>query len=353
MKRILLFFIITLAVLQPLCAQTTYIANSNPGASGGVNVFTGTNSINLALAVAVTGDIIYVAPSSVIYSNPTLGGKGVTIVGGGFNPDKPGGALSRLGSVYANANNFKLSGLVINDVNIPGAFSNIMIEKCRVGNIGDGSGGSAKGNMIVQNCILGEATSSGSASIYIGIGSSNVRFSNNIIYAYSPSTSAMTRLNAAIIENNVFIGAASGGSLPAFSEITNSDIKNNIFYGIRPNGIGTFTGNTLQNNLSFASSDNVFPTINGNTSVNNIEGQDPLFADLPFGTAFNFSYDPTLQAGSPAKTTGFGGIEMGPFGGPTPFDIYGTSLPLVQTIISPASVNEGSDMTVRIRAKGN
>ena len=345
---------IILAGVLTVSAQTTYIANSNPGASGGVNVFTGTNSINAAIAVAVTGDIIYVVPSSVVYSTPTLGGKGVTIVGGGFNPDKPGGALSILGAVYANANNFKLSGLVINsDVNIPGPFSNIMIEKCRVGRIGDGSGGSAKGNLIVQNCIIGEASSSGSASIYIGSGSSNVRFSNNIIYAYSPSTSAMTRLNAAIIENNVFIGAASGGSLPAFSEVTNSDIKNNIFYGIRPNGIGTFTGNTFQHNLSFASSDNVFPTINDNTSLNNIEGEDPLFANLPFGTAFNFSHDATLQTGSPAKGTGVGGIDMGPFGGPTPFDVYGTSLPLVQTIISPASVNEGSDMTVRIRAKGN
>lgn len=344
--------------VAPSFGQTIYIANSAPGAIGGTNVFTGSNSINLALAAASTGDIIYVVPSSVVYTTPTLGGKGVTIIGGGFNPDKPGGLRSTVGAVYANANNFRLSGLVItSELNIPGSFSNIMIDKCRIGSIGDGSGGSAKGNLTIVNCII-EGQPSGSGGLYIGSGSTNVRIANNIIYCYSPSVAAVHRLNGAVIENNIFIGSASGGTLAAFEDVTNSNIKNNIFYGIRPYGMhnGTtslYSGNTAQNNLSFGASDNVFPTIDGNTSANNIEAQDPVFSNLPFGTAYSFSYDATLQAGSPAIGTGFGGTDMGIFGGLSPFDVYGTSLPIVQTIIAPASVTQGTNMDVRVNAKGN
>jgi hypothetical protein len=361
MKRIsfnFLFIIGLVIILMITCihaakSQTTYIANSNPGAAGGTNVFTGSNSINAALAVAVTGDIIYVVPSSITYGTPSLNGKGVTLIGGGFNPNKPGGALSTLGGIYGNANNFRASGLVITDLNIPGPFSNIMIDKCRIGNIGDGSGGSAKGNLIIQNCIIGEASQSGGSIIYIGSGSSNVRISNNIIYCFAPTASAITRLNAATIENNIFIGSASGGTLVAFNTVTNSDIKNNIFFGIRPTGTGTFTGNIQQYNLSYAASDNTFPTTNGNTSVSNLEGQNPLFVNLPHGTSFNFTYNPALQTGSPAIGSGVGGIDMGVFGGPTPYDVYGTSLPIVQSIIAPGTATQGSNMTVRVQAKGN
>ena len=355
MKKILCMLAFVLFVV-PAFTQTIYIANSSPGAVGGTNVFTGSNSINSALAVAVTGDIIYVVPSSVAYGSPSLNGKGVSLIGGGFNPDKPGGALSTLSGIYANANNFRLSGLVIEGVNIPGSFSNIMIDKCRMKYLTDGSGGSAKGNLIIQNCIIGETSQSGSASLYIGVGSTNVRISNNIIYAFSPTANAITRLNAATIENNVFIGSASGGTLLAFSTVTNCDIKNNIFYGMRPTGTTNYTDNVQQYNLSFGASDNTFSTINGNTSVNNLEGQDPLFVNLPFGTSFSFTYDPALQVAptpSPAIGSGLGGIDMGIFGGSTPYDIYGTSLPIVQTIIAPGTVSQGTNMDVRIKAKGN
>ncbi len=86
-------------------SQTIYIANSSAGAVTGVNTFTGNNAINLAIAAAAAnGDIIYVVPNGVGYLPPTLGGKGVSIIGAGFNPDKPGGAHSILAGISANAN---------------------------------------------------------------------------------------------------------------------------------------------------------------------------------------------------------------------------------------------------------
>lgn len=354
MKKVLIFWVLVICA-GPVFSQTIYIANSSPGAVGGTRVFTGSNSINSAIAAASTGDIIYVVPSSVVYTQPTLGGKGVTLIGGGFNPDKANGALSQVGGIYGNANNWRVSGIVFTtEVNIPGTFNNIMIDKCRLkGGVGDGSGGSAKGNLIIQNCLI-EGSPSGSAPLYIGSGSTGVRISNNIIYVISPAASGATRLNAATIENNIFIGA-SGSSIAAFNTVTNSDIKNNIFYGVRPLGTVTFTDNVLQNNLSFGASDNTYSTSNGNTSINNVENSDPQFESLPFGTGtfYNFSFDPRLKVGSPAIGTGINGIDMGIFGGPTPYDIYGTSLPLVQSIEAPASHTQGTNMNVRVQAKGN
>lgn len=336
-------------------SQTIRIANSNPGAVSGVNVYTGVTSINQAITASANGDIVYVVPSSIVYSQARFDGKNVTVMGGGFNPDKPGAARSTLNSVYLNANNVRLSGLVINSgLDIPGAFNNIMIDKCRFGNLTDGTGGSAKGNVIIQNCIIGEAGAGGGASIYVGIGSSGVRISNNIIYLPSSNGSGIDRVNNGIIENNVFVGNVSGGTIPAFRDVTNSDIKNNIFYAVKTNiTVGTFTGNVQQFNLTFDASDNTFSTINGNTSISNIIGQNPLFVNHLFGTAHSFTYNTHLQTTSPAKGTGQGGIDMGIYGGATPFDPFGTSLPIVQTIIAPGSVVQGTNMNVQVKGKGN
>ena len=354
MKKIITI-IGALAIAIAGLSQTIRIANSNPGAVSGVNVYTGGTSITQAITASANGDIVYVVPSSIVYNEARFDGKNVTVIGGGFNPDKPGAARSTLSSVYLNANNVRLSGLVINSaLNIPGPFNNIMIDKCRFGHLTDGTGGAAKGNLVIQNCIIGEFGQSGGAAIYVGIGSSGVRISNNVIYIPSVNASGINLLNNGIIENNVFIGNVSGATVSAFRDVTNSDIKSNIFYAVRTNiTVGTFTGNVQQFNLSFDASDNTFVTINGNTSVSNIIGQNPLFVNHPVGTAHSFTYDTHLQATSPAKGTGLGGIDMGIYGGATPFDPFGTSLPIVQTIIAPGTVVQGTNMNVQVKGKGN
>jgi len=335
-------------------SQTIYIANSAVGAIGGTNVFTGANSINLALAAASNGDIIYVIPSSVTYSTVSLF-KSVKIMGGGFNPDKPGALRSTVNSVVpgTGANNIRISGLVINNGITFGSgtnLSNIMIDKCRVRSIDGGT--ATLGNIIIENCIIAENYTGGPA-INLNLASTNVRISNNIIYSHNLNTSfAVHSINAGLIENNIFIDWVSGGALAAFGSATNCDIRNNIFYGVRPTGTGTYTGNTQQNNLGFGASDNTFSTV-GNSSISNLQGSDPMFVNLPYSSTYLFSYNASLQVGSPAIGSGIGGINMGVFGGTHPFDIYGTSLPTVQEIIPPGTVYQGSNMNVRVKAKGN
>jgi hypothetical protein len=353
MKK-LLFPIVVLFFTIPSFSQTIWIANSAVGAVGGTNVLTGNNSINLAIAAAAPGDIIYVVPSNVTYSLGTLN-KSVTIFGGGFNPDKPGALRSTVAgfNFVAGVTNVRLSGLVTTTQIAFGGTgtSNVMIDKCRMRDIN--VNGATVGNLIIENCIVGENLPGLPLG---GFGSStNVRISNNLIYNSNNSGNqgAIQSLNAGLIENNIFIGTAAGGALPSFNAVTNCDIRNNIFLGTRPQAIGTFTGNTQQNNLSFGASDNTFSTINGNTSISNIQGSDPLFVNLPYGTTHFFTYNAALQTGSPAIGSGVGGINMGVFGGTHPFDNFGTSLPIVQAITPPGTVYQGTNMNVRVQAKGN
>ncbi|MEX1238727.1 MAG: hypothetical protein WEB30_03390 [Cyclobacteriaceae bacterium] len=331
-------------------SQTMYIANSNTGATGGTNVFTGANSINVAITAAAAGDIIYVVPSSVLYTDPIID-KSVSLIGGGYNPDKPGSSVSSMSSLSINTNDVRISGLVmINYVTHQGLLSNIMIDNCRARRVIVPNANTV-GNMIVQNCIIGENETN--APFFLQTASSNITLSNNIIYHADGTGAAIQGLNGGTVENNVFIAYASPGTATAFQDVTLSNIQNNIFLGVAPVGLGTFSNNVQQNNLSFSTSNDVFSTLNGNTSVNNKEGLSPLFANVLLGTSFSFSYDLTLQAGSPAIGAGVGGTDMGVFGGLNPYDIYGTSLPIVRTITAPNTVSQGSNMDVRVEAKGN
>lgn len=344
MKRILSIIAILLSGTAGF-AQTIFTANSNPGAVAGTNVFTGASAINSAITAAAAGDIIYIVPSSVVYSSPNLG-KGVSLIGGGFNPDQPGANVATMDYVNISSGNIRLSGIVIRESIsfFSGNYSNIMIDKCRIKYMYVESG-RAVANVIIQNCIIGE--NAPVTPISLQNTSSGVKISNNIIYGAS-SSGGFYSLDAAILENNVFIG----GGTNFFSIVTNCSIKNNIFYSAAPRG-SSFSNNDQQNNLSYSSSGDSFLTDNGNTSTNNIVSQNPLFVNLPFSPPFSFSYDVHLQAASPAIGTGLGGTDMGLFGGTNPYDVYGSPLPTVRSIVAPNTVTQGTNMNVRIQAKGN
>jgi hypothetical protein len=350
LTRITLFSLMVL----PAMGQTTWIANSAPGAVAGTNVFTGANAINNAIAAASNGDIIYVVPSGVVYSTPSFNGKQVSLFGGGFNPSNPSGGVSALGGVYLNANNVRLSGLVVlsGGVNMAGSFSNIIIDNCKIRYVTDGSGGSAKANLVIRNCIIGEEVANGSASLLIGSGSTGVSISNNIILCTGSGTACIDELSNAVVQNNIFIGAVSGSSVAAFREAVNSDIRSNIFYAVRPSGTNLFTGNIFQYNLSYDASDNTFPTVN-NTSISNIEDQNPMFVNFGPGTTYPISMDAHLQEGSPAEGTGYEDTDMGIFGGLTPFNVHGAPLPVVHSVTHQTIIDEDSDLTIRIQAEGN
>jgi hypothetical protein len=348
-------------------AQTLYVANNNPGANAGTNVFTGVNAIRDAFTASVAGDIIYVVPSPTTYGSLNIT-HGITIFGVGIRPSKDLGAKSLIGLVNIDADNVRLSGLInstgssdeirlgwntATGVNIDG----ITIENCRISRVLMTSGfTSTVSNLLIRNNVI---TGNGSLATHVLLNTTaNAIITNNIMT--EGGSGPMIRALNATITYNVF---AHTGNENSFDAVNDCIFDHNIFYGVRVDiPIGS-TGNSWTNNLSYGNttdSFNVFNvTDNGNNDVaapgSNIESvggsNDPLFVNFPLTSAWNDSYDLALQGGSPALNVN--GEDIGPSGGATPFDFEGNILPLIQSVTVPSVIPLGTDLPVTIKAKGN
>ncbi len=347
-----------LAALQNACAQTIRIANNNPGATPGTNVYTGGTALQDAIAAAVSGDIIHVVPSSVNYGGITITDKKLTVLGIGLNSQKQIGQKSLVDNITINesgSSGTRISGLHFGDllmlsVGTSIVLSNILIDNCQLEVVrGPFGSGNSIGNLIVRNCIINSSNSTFNPQAFELFTTSGVIITNNIIQGNCCSSGAISG-DGLTVTNNLFYYNNSGH---VFQDIDNATIQNNIFYGTSPAMNANCTGNTLRNNLVFSSGDDTFVTGPNTDGGGNVVA-DPLITNLPFVTSnWVYSYDITLLAGSPALGAGADATDIGPSGGATPFDYEGTFLPLIQEINMPAVVTQGNDLEVNIKAKGN
>ena len=347
MKRI---FYLSLILISSdwLAAQTLYVANNNPGAASGVNVFTGTTAIDDAMAAASNGDIIYFVPSQIQHPNVNIS-KELTLFGIGLSPNKDLAAKSVVSDVTINASNVRFSGIFARNVTLSPSspISGITIENSNVANIVHQSLTQAIDQLLIRNNIL--TTTLG--SLIILQTTSNVTIINNIIYCRQAN--GAVRGNDLIVFNNLFVGNGDVNDR-AFGDIDVSLIDHNIFFGAKVGLLSTASGNIFDNNLSFGSTNDVFVVDNTNSNTSNspnLESIDPMFVNLPFSIQWLDSYDITLQAGSPALN--YMGTDIGPSGGTTPFDAEGNLLPLIETVTIPAIIPVGADLPITIKAKGN
>lgn len=338
-------------------AQTLIVANNNPGAASGTNVYTGSTALQDAIAAASTTapfDIIYVVPSNVAYGQITID-RGLTIFGIGIRPDKDLSAKSQVGPIYINSSDVRISGIIgpsnggifmgwsVSDI----TYSRITIENSRFREIRQTNTLSVMlDQVLVRNNVI-QNLGWGGVEFYV---SSNVNVTNNIIYCNRSSGSF--RGNTVNVLNNLFIGDG-GGDQRAIVEAVDCLFDHNIFYGAYVNLTSASTGNVWNDNMSFGSTDDVFDVgLYANTSNSpNIESTDPLFVDMPVNSAWSDNYDITLQAGSPALN--INGTDIGPSGGAVPFDAEGNLLPLIQSVTLPTLIPVGTDLPVTIKAKGN
>ena len=93
MKKIFNTFLCILVIGTASYGQNLLVANNNPGAASGVNVFTGSTALQDAITASANGDIIYVVPSIINYGNIAID-KGITVFGIGIRADKNLGAKS-------------------------------------------------------------------------------------------------------------------------------------------------------------------------------------------------------------------------------------------------------------------
>ena len=350
--------ILLLVLVFSVSGQTIYTVNNNPGAILGVNVF---DNWTDAQTAATDGDIIYIVPSPISYGTLSIS-KELTIYGIGLYPETQTNIRSMVDNVGINASNVRISGLVMlrpngvgNSVFINQNITNITIEKCSFKKLDANDTGIA--NILIQNCVITENTAhSADGLIRFHNSTPNIRIANNIIYANQHSTQAYAvfyLLNGAIIENNLFMGHVSGARPRVFGSVTNSLIKNNIFYGASPNPRGAFTGNTIDHNMTFGSTTNGFTTTGNTYGSNNQIGVDPMFTNVQNDDFWSKNYDYSLMVGSTAIGAGDDGTDLGIDGGFAQFDPTATSLPLILSINIPAMISQGSQLPVTIKARGN
>lgn len=361
MKKILPV-VIALVLCVTVNAQTIYIANNNPGAPSGVNVFTGSTALQDALDAAVTNDIIHVIPGPTSYGNVIVDDKSITILGIGLNPQKNIGSRSLVGDISLNnpgASGSRISGLHFTKLRIANnnvtsyTISNLLLENCELDLVTGPQFTHTLGNMIIRNCILNASNGTGSAQAVLINTSSGVIISNNIIQGACCVHSSVQG-DGLTIEHNLFYYSDNGA---AFHDIDNSIVKNNIFFGTSPGLSSAETGNTFKNNLYFGG---VAPPaftdgVDGNSAdASNLEGMDPLLTNMSFtSSSWDFSQDITLMPLSPALGTGDDGTDIGPSGGANPYDPEGTFLPVIQALDIPGVVTQGTDLDVNVKATGN
>lgn len=356
---------ISLTLFSLLANSAIWVANNNPGAATGTNVFTGTNALRDAHTAASAGDIIYVVPSPISYGNLNII-KAITIFGVGIRPTKDLGAKSIVNVIKIDASNVRLSGLVnnssISEIQIgynAGAVNidAITIENCRMTRIIMTNTTSATiSNLLIRNNVLIGAGSLASHILLYTTASTTI--TNNVFIEGSSGT--MIKALNATITYNLFAHTENETSLDLLVDCI---FDHNILYGVRADVTATATGNSWTNNLCFGNtldSYHVFNvTTNGNNDIaapgSNIESvggsNDPLFVNFPLTSTWNDSYDFTLQAGSPALNVN--GEDIGPSGGAVPFNFEGNILPLIQSVSIPAVIPIGTDLPVIIKAKGN
>lgn len=357
MKNILQFIFGLLLISSIVKAQTLYVANNNPGAASGTNVFTGATALQDAIAAASATapyDIIYVVPSIIAYGQINID-KGLTIFGIGIRPDKDLGAKSQVGPIYIDASDVRISGIIgpTNGGVFIGwsggtvTYTNITIENSRFRELRQTNTTTVTiGNVLIRNNVI---FNDGWGGVEFHV-SSNVTIANNVIYCTRNAGSFIgSVLN---VSNNLFVGDNTSGER-AINEAVDCDFDHNIFYGTSVNLTSISTGNVWDDNLSFSTIDNVFDVgLYGNTTTtSNIENVDPLFVNFAPNASWSDALDFTLDVSSPALNVN--GTDIGPSGGPNPFLTEGNILPLIQTVTVPATIPVGSDLPVTIKAKGN
>jgi hypothetical protein len=360
MKKKVLATIVALGCALSVQAQNILIANNNPGAPTGTQVYP---NLQDAIDAAGLNDIIHVIPSSTSYGDVVISASYLTLQGIGINPDKAVGTKSTTGkiTIQNGVNNIKIDGIEVSNNYIQlghtstGNITNIIVENCIAGHVSQYSSSVTIGNVIIRNNVL-IGTASGDPNIDFTDNTSGVIATNNIIMGYY---SRGIGGNGIVVENNIFFG---DGSADSFGTLHNSTIRKNVFYGssFQLSELTSATGNAFEDNIAYtaATGDTAFlEGINGNTSLNDRVFTDlsqPFFENLTMTNTWQDELDFTLAAGSPLIVVAADPTQnVGPSGGSTPFNSEGTSLPLIERVTAPSVIQQGENLDVRIQASGN
>jgi len=299
----------------------------------GVNADFTTAQAATSAATVLAGDTIHLEPSTTSYGSLTTNKRLTWISTGAFLVANPNQQFSlnigrldgmTVGGTGNLANNSVFHIYIDGFVNIDA--SNIRIDRCFIAGALNLAGyvNSSGSSLVVINSWI-------QSNVSISQGNNNV-VTNNIIGGNINGTSLLT-----VYTHNV-IHAISAGA----STVTNAIVENNIFN--KSSSAYTFNNCTVQFNMSGAAS--VLPAGNNNQNsvamanvfVNNSGADDVSFV---------------LKAASPAIAAGSAGVDLGAFGGGSPFKLaIQPAIPAIYKIQAPAAPS-GNTLNVTFSTKSN
>jgi hypothetical protein len=318
MKQLLL--LLSLSACSMLASAKILRVNNNPGVTG---TYTTAQAAHNA---AEPGDIIHLEPSPTNYGNVTCIKPLTWVSVGAFLSSHPGlqysSEIGRIDNIEFNAGSsgsvahiYCTGGININTHSITLNRSFWATYGLTVHATGY--------NSTISQCY---------SPIGAELRASNVVFTNNIV-----STLTTESGFSGIISNNVFTYDLS------FGNIYNATFQNNISRGF---SFAFYNSNVSHNMKAGATG---LPSDNNNILNANM---DDVFAS-PFGYGSSVDKNYLLKAGSPAIGAGYDGVDMGAFGGATPF-VLGLQppIPAITSLNAPAATSAGS-INVVVSAKSN
>lgn len=279
---------------------------------------------------ASAGDTIHLEPSVNSYGSVSASKPLVWLSIGSFLIDNPGNQFSTTtGKIESITFNNGSTGSVVSlfaNGNLNIYTSNITINRSHV--LGTVSIYYNPSNIVItQNFI----------NTYCTIDATNVIFSNNIV-GYGINMSGYNA--SAIITNNVFNYINRNENYHGPASIYNAVFQNNI--SIKG---GTYA---FYNSLPTY---NMFPDANfpsGNNNLLNVN-----MSNVFVNHTGTVDKDFQLKTGSPAIASGYGSIDMGAFGGSTPYKLaLQPAIPAITNMSTPSSTG-GNTIQVTFSAESN
>lgn len=193
-------------------------------------------------------------------------------------------------------------------------------------------------------------------------GWTHIRNSNgtSVFKCYGGGVFCSNNISALSIENSIFLYGCYLHNANVKNCLFDADLSNNEAYGfsdcnvsnsiLMPVSFFWDLSSTFNNNI-FMSSDPL--SINNG---NNIPSIDPATLFVGYPVQSNYSDDGKfkLRNGSLAIGNGVGGVDIGPFGGPTPYRLSGISFhPNIWEVTMPTTGTSGGGLDIHVKVNAN
>jgi len=328
MKTKTLFFTTILALATTFGFATVLTVSNH--ALGGSQY----NDLQSAYDAAEDGDTLIMEGTNVNYIwNRTVDwDKSLTVIGAGFNANKPlfrktfieSSHTSYRIQIGSNGSGSSFYGIVYKTgIGQAGATNDLTFEDCEFQEYFN-TGNEITTNLIFRNCIFND---NNGYNMILGNGAAiAVLVSNCVFDGYIHGNNSLE--NILVVDHCLFLRSGSTG---AFYDVKNASISNSIFMNTIPDGTSSCQ---YMNNICRV--EGTFPP-EGNSGSNNISNTDPMLVDYTFDQYYNNSHDYALQPGSPCIGTGVGGVDIGVHGGTSMFSEYGE--PLIAPVVRYIQIN--------------